>query len=151
MIFINLHVCTTYSIGKKRLRPNPRQQNNKNQQFYDWYVFKTIFNRRQAPAANLKGNKNITNMAFHICSQYVLKKAPAAALRHDQNEVHQTSPDFTGLQQTSLDFTGVYRNSPELTGIALNIIESTEFEWNCMNMQSAKPLCNLLMHICPKF
>ena len=47
------------------LRPNPRQQNKKNQNFNDWYPLGEMFSRKKAPAANLKGNKNIKNMIIH--------------------------------------------------------------------------------------
>ena len=57
MIFMMVHVFTKYSIGKMRLRPNPKQQQEMN--FNDCSRLGTNFNQKKAPAAYLKVNKNI--------------------------------------------------------------------------------------------
>ena len=74
------------------------------------------------------------------------KQANAAALRHDKNEVHHTSPDFTGLYRTSPDFTRVYWNSTVFIGIILNLIDSFDFQWTCINIHSVTFLCILPIH-----
>ena len=71
------------------------------------------------------------------------RKAPAAALRHDKNEVYQTSPDFTGLHRTSPDFSRVYQDSIEFIGIAPNLINSIDFHRNSININSVILRCSL--------
>ena len=66
--------------------------------------------------------------------------APAAALGHDKDEVHQTSSSFTGLHWISLNFTGVYQTSPEFIGVALHLVNSIDFQWNYINLQSVELL-----------
>ena len=59
MMSVTLYVFTKCSIGIKSLRPNPRQQNNKNMNLNEFKLLWTIFTRKNAPAANLKCNKNV--------------------------------------------------------------------------------------------
>ena len=100
-------------------------------------TFSNNFLSEKAPAANLKAKATETvpgdtaqkgvgssgpwhrNIKKHVFMLTIFsrRKAAAAALRDDNDEVHQTSPDFTGL----------HRSLPELTKIHRNCIEFNQF------------------------
>ena len=61
------------------------------------------------------------------------KKAPAASLRHDKNEVHQTAPDCSGL----------HWNQQELIEIAVKLIISIELYCNCRTFSFCKAFVQL--------
>ena len=112
MIFMLFHMCVTYSIGKRRLWPIPKQHNNTNINLNDLRRSLTMVIRKKAPAANLEGNnKSKKYDCSLLLTIFDWKMAPAAALRHDKNEVQQTSPYFTGLHRTSPAFTLTPQNS----------------------------------------
>ena len=75
------------------------------------FTFLHDIHLKKAPAADLKGNKNIPGIMFDNFLQYVIGKSACGRLRHNKNEVYQTSLDFTGLHRTSAEFTGVHKNS----------------------------------------
>ena len=81
MILMICHVFTKYSIGKRRLRPNPRQQNNKNMNFNDLLKFLDDFQSEKGACGRIQSNKTITNMNFHdfACFYKIFnrKKVPA--------------------------------------------------------------------------
>ena len=114
MIFMILHVSTAYSIGQRRLRPNPRQQNHKDMDVNYFLMALTIFSWKKSPAANLKGNNNRTNMMFIMIDNVLWGKSACGC---SQTRQKRSLPDFTKTHwNLSTDFfTGIYR-------IALSLI-----------------------------
>ena len=51
--------------SKKAPAAKPEHQNNKNVSFNDLWNDQMSFNRKNAPAANLKGNRSIKKMTCH--------------------------------------------------------------------------------------
>ena len=52
-LLVTVRAFAKYSIGKKRLRPDPRQQNHESMNVTDFHLSWTMFGRKTAPAANL--------------------------------------------------------------------------------------------------
>ena len=63
--------------------------------------FRTISMWTNTPAANLKGNKTRKVKCSKRFAIFNRKKAPAAHLQRNRNEVRQSSLDFTGLHRNS--------------------------------------------------
>ena len=107
---MNFNDCYRFcTVFVRKNAPAANLKGNKNIKRMIVALFLTILTRKNAPAANLKGNKNIKSIMFHhLLTTFTEKNAPAAGLRHDTNGLHRSSPDLTGLHWNSSEFIELY-------------------------------------------
>ena len=114
MIFIMLHCMFLQTIQLENGESGKIRGDNTNTNVNDVARLLDDFqSEKGACGQSQKQQKHTTDDVSSVLTIFSKKKAPAAALRHSKNEVHQSSPDVTGLHRTSPDFTGVRRNSRE--------------------------------------
>ena len=99
---------------EKRLRPKPKQQNNKTMDFNNCLTVLNDFHPKQRGCGQSQRQQKHEKLMFHNYYQYLVGKGPCV-------RSHLTKTKFTGLHRTSLEITRVYRN-------VLNLINSIDFQ-----------------------